>query len=249
MIKSFHQKRTLVTHILSLSLSLSQKLPTQITSLLSPFFTSRSTTQILSSPANSQTNLRRPKSFLHRPIHEPNSTTQILSSPADPRPISLLHRPIHEPNSTSTDLSLCWFVCMGLFVCECVSVLICLCECFCVHLRKRRWGAKVVVHGEKREKLVQMKINKIINTCYSNHVYLHGYCSSWKYTHIFTPTFSYTHLYTHWCGCFFCWKCVKLVPFSILEDFTWADGDALKLLTWQIFQRGYYNIYRLTLSL
>ena len=115
--------------------------------------------RVLSSPADP-----RPRSFLHQPIHEPNSTTQILSSHADPRPISLLHRPIHKPNSTSTDLSLCWFVYMGLFVCGCVFVLICLCECVCVHLRKRRWGAKVVVHGEKREKLVQTEINKIINT-------------------------------------------------------------------------------------
>ena len=99
-----------------------------------PFFTGRSTNQA-----------PRPRSFLHQPIHEPSSMTQILilSSPANPqtklrRPISFLHRLIHEPNSTSTDLSLCWFVCVCLFVRGCVSMLICLCGCVCVHLRKRR---------------------------------------------------------------------------------------------------------------
>ena len=105
-----------------------------------PFFTSRSTNQA-----------RRPRSFLHRPIHKPSSATQILSSPADPRtklrwPISFLHR---------RPISLYWFVCVGLFVCGCVSVLIYLCGCICVHLRKTRWGAEVVVHREEREKLVR----------------------------------------------------------------------------------------------
>ena len=30
----------------------------------------------------------------------------------------------------------------------------------------------------------------------------------------------------------FCSKCVKLAPFSILEEFTWADGDALTVYYW-----------------
>ena len=99
-------------------------------------------------------------SFLHRPIHEPSLATQILSSLVDPRtklrwPISLLHR---------WPISLCWFVCVGLFVCGCVSVLIYLCWCICVHLRKTRWGVEVVVHREEREKLVRTEINKIIYT-------------------------------------------------------------------------------------
>ena len=40
----------------------------------------------------------------------------------------------------------------------------CVCICVCVRLRKRRRGAEVVVHGEKREKLVRMEINKKLNT-------------------------------------------------------------------------------------
>ena len=40
----------------------------------------------------------------------------------------------------------------------------CVCVCVCVRLRKRRRGAEVVVHGEEREKLVRMKINKKLNT-------------------------------------------------------------------------------------
>ena len=39
-----------------------------------------------------------------------------------------------------------------------------MCGCVCVHLRKRRRGAKVVVHGEEREKLVRTEINKKLNT-------------------------------------------------------------------------------------
>ena len=172
---------------LSLSLSflpyliLSQKRPTQITSSLGPFFTGypdpfflKTTNldhfftksflhrpiQILTSSADPRTKLRRRRSFLHRPIHEPSSAIQILSSPADPRtklwwPISFLHR---------RPISLCWFVCVGLFVCGCVSVLIYLCGCICVHLRKTRWGAEVVVHREEREKFVRTEINKIIYT-------------------------------------------------------------------------------------
>ena len=65
------------------SLILSQKLPTQITSSPSPFFTGRS------------------RSFLHWPIHEPSSTTQILSSPADPR--TKLHDPDHFFTGRSTN--------------------------------------------------------------------------------------------------------------------------------------------------
>ena len=138
----------LLTDHLSLSLSLSllsslilsQKIPTQITSSLGPFFTGRSTNQapqprsFLHHPihepssgdpdpifiSQSTNQSPRPRSFLHWPIHEPSSTTQITSSPPDPR-----------TSSTSTDLSLCWFVCVGLFVCGCVSVLICPCGCVC----------------------------------------------------------------------------------------------------------------------
>ena len=80
--------------------------------------------------------------------------------------IPVKHRSFHKHRSfqSSTDLSLCWFVYVGLFVCGCVCVLIWLCGCVCVHLRKKRWGAEVVVHGEEREKLVWTEINKIINT-------------------------------------------------------------------------------------
>ena len=61
---------------------------------------------------------------------------------------SFLHRSIHKPSSTSTDLSLCWFVCAGLFLCVCVSVLIFQCGCVCVWVclcaseekKMRSWG-------------------------------------------------------------------------------------------------------------
>ena len=33
-----------------------------------------------------------------------------------------------------------------------------------MHLRKIRGGVEVVVHGEEREKLVRMEINKKLNT-------------------------------------------------------------------------------------
>ena len=90
----------------------------------------------------------QPKSLLH----------WVLSSLANPR------TKLHKHRSISVGLSvwvclrvgvfLCWFVCVNVFVCRCV----------CVHLRKRRWGVDVVVHGEEREKLVRTEINKIINT-------------------------------------------------------------------------------------
>ena len=51
---------------------------------------------------------------------------------------------------------------LSVWVCLCVSVF--LCGCVCVHLRKRRLGAEVVVYREVREKLVRMKMYKIINT-------------------------------------------------------------------------------------
>ena len=43
--------------------------------------------------------------------------------------------------------------------------------------------------------------------------------------HNFTPT------YTHWCGCFFCSKCVKWATFSILQDFALTNAVALRT-TW-----------------
>ena len=71
---------------LSLSLSLSQKLPSLSLSfsLFTRSFLHR-LIQILSSPVDPQTKLRRPRSFLHRPIHEPISPTQITSSPTNPQ--------------------------------------------------------------------------------------------------------------------------------------------------------------------
>ena len=45
-----------------------------------------------------------------------------------------------------------------------ISMLIFLRVCVCVHLRKRRGGVEVVVHGEEREKLVRTEINKILDT-------------------------------------------------------------------------------------
>ena len=70
---------------------------------------------------------------------------------------------------------------MYVYVCGCV------CVCVCVHLRKRRGGVEVVVHGEEREKLVRTEINKKLNThATSARVNLHGYCSSLKILDDFT---------------------------------------------------------------
>ena len=117
------------------------------------------------------------ESFLHRQIqilssladpwtklHDPDPFFTGWSTNQAPRPRSLLHRPIHELSSISTDLSLCWFVCVGLFVgvflCWFVCVDVFVYGCVCVHLRKRRWGVEVIVHGEEREKLVRRKLIK-----------------------------------------------------------------------------------------
>ena len=59
--------------------------------------------------------------------------------------------------------------------------------------------------------------------------------SSWKCLHIFTPTDVD----------FFCSKCVKFVIFSILEDYTWIDVDALrKLVSFLFLFIIYFIIYK-----
>ena len=64
-------------------------------------------------------------------------------------------------------------------MCVCVGVGVFV----CVHLRKKKMRrgklSLLVVHGEEREKKVRTEINKITNTHdYSNHAYMHGYCSN-----------------------------------------------------------------------
>ena len=202
---------------LSLSLSLSQKLPSL--SLSFSLFTRSFLHRVLSSPAD-------PDPFFTCRSTNQAPTTQILSSPADPRTNlpDLDHFFIDQSTNQTPQaliyLSLCWFVYVGLFVCECVSVLICLCGCVCVYLRKRRWGAEVVVHEEEREKLVRSEIIKIINTHATIIVYIYTITVAHKniyiFLHIFTPTgvgvflfkmcktsifFYFRRLYLSWWGC------------------------------------------------
>ena len=95
------------------SLILSQKLPTQITSSLGPFFTGRSRSflhQPINEPSSGDPNPfftsrsflhRRPRSFLSQKL-----PTQITSSPGPfftSRSRSFLHWPIHEPSSGDPD--------------------------------------------------------------------------------------------------------------------------------------------------
>ena len=52
--------------------------------------------------------------------------------------------------------------------------------------------------------------------------------------HICTVNVAIVHkctiFYTHWCGCFFGSKYVKWVTFSIMQDFTHTDANALYFL-------------------
>ena len=71
--------------------------------------------------------------LFNTPLQYRHSHPQAPIVPVKHRSISLLFFFFGK-----TNLSLCWFVCVGLFVCRCVCVLICLCGCVCVHLRKKK---------------------------------------------------------------------------------------------------------------
>ena len=83
--------------------------------------------------------------------------TQITFSPANPDPFFT-----GQSTNQAPQAPIYLSVGLSVWVCLCVSVF--LCGCVCVHLRKRRLGAEVVVYREVREKLVRMKMYKIINT-------------------------------------------------------------------------------------
>ena len=80
-------------------------------------------------------------------------------------------------------------------------------------IRKREWGESKVERGE-RKKRIKKSITRwtvTVHICTVT-VHLHGHD---VYLHIFTN------------GILFGLECVKLVFFSILEDYRWADVFAL----------------------
>ena len=75
----------------------------------------------------------------------------------------------HRSFQSSINLSFYWFVCVGLFVCGCVYVLICLCGCFCVWVclcaseekeDEERKVTEFIVHGKERKKGANVKLIK-----------------------------------------------------------------------------------------
>ena len=102
---------------------------------------------------------KNPFSLTHKHRLSTNCSSQALIVP-----LTLIK---HRSFQSSIDLSLCWFVRVGLFVCGCVCVSLCwfvyvdvfVCGCVCVYLRKKKMRrgevTKFVVHREEREKKVR----------------------------------------------------------------------------------------------
>ena len=116
-------------------------------------------------------------------------------------------------------------------------MLICLCKCVCVWVclcaseekeDEERKVTEFIVHKAEREKNVQTKINKIINT--------HATVT----VHICTVTVTIVHkcIIMHklvWV--FFCLNCVKVVNFFILYNYAQIDVIALNLYKSSVFLR------------
>ena len=95
----------------------------------------------------------------------------------------------------------------------------------CIKGRRRWWGREDdwvgFVDGEEREKKgAKCEINKIL------------ICKATVTVHICTIIVAfciYAQFCKYWCECFFSWlKCVKLITFYILHNFTTSNAVALK---------------------
>ena len=133
-----------------------------------PIHEPSSLTQITSSPADPRTKLPDLDHFFTGRSTNQAPATHILSSLANPR--TKLHDPdpffTNQSTNQTPQASIYLSGGLSMWVCLCVSVFLCrfVCGCVCVHLRKRRLGAEVIVHREEREKLVRTEMYKIINT-------------------------------------------------------------------------------------